>query len=24
MLRGGLPPQFFDAAIAFELRQAGK
>jgi protein-disulfide isomerase len=22
MLRGGLPPQFFDAAIAFELKQA--
>jgi uncharacterized membrane protein/protein-disulfide isomerase len=24
MLRGGLPPQYFDAAIAFELKQAGK
>jgi uncharacterized membrane protein len=22
MIRGGLPPQFFDAAIAFELKQA--
>jgi uncharacterized membrane protein/protein-disulfide isomerase len=24
MLRGGLPTQYFDAAIAYELRQAGK